>query len=1046
MAFWSRRGNRTSAAAQLTMADLLREHVGAVQMGDAQLTTRTVGAGGGSVLGLLSARRLGVRASREPARLVEAYVHSPWVRAVVSRIADSVAATQWTLQRGARTDVGRSAPEGVALARRMNRAPNQAARRRIARAGQAEEIATHPALDVIEGGNPHFPGPTVAQLSQVYGELAGESILVKERDAQGMPIALYPIPPRWCAKRPLPTDHLPAFTFRVNGVEASLPATEVVWIQTPSPVDPYFAASGIASALADEIDVDDMAAKLERQTFLTGGIKPTLVFADGLTEPQTQRLQADMEQQTRGFWRAFRLYFVSKKLEFATIGATAREMELEKLRRFERDVIVHTWGIPPEIIGILETSNRATITAAAYIFARWVLVPRLEVRRAVLQAQLVADFGDPSLLLDYVTPIEEDLEAKRAAMAAAPWAFTQDEWRGLAGFGDVEAGKGKIYAVPYTLLFRRELMEGITDPVEPEPEPGDEPDDPPDDGDQKAARLDIGQLAQRALERLAREKAEGDEPEIDADTLSAILAAIAAALSWVTLRTALRPILGAVADHFGKLAAEGAGATWDAESQRMRDWRANGYAHVLRAVNQTTRDQVATAVSERWVEASSWTAVRTAADAAFEPSLTSRAAALGLTSTVTAAGFGTQEGLRQANMPFKDWVSERDERVRETHQALDESEPIPLEQDFVSPSGARGPHPGALGDDPAENANCILPGSYVSGAFVAGVRACYSGKAIELNTRHGYRLRVTPNHPVATAHGFVPAQKLNEGDHVLTHVGNVHGEGSSSAVAAQEEQRHPTVIEQVLQALAVRGTSKPRRTRPDELHGDAVAVQGDIDVVDATRELLSDRETAAGELSGERVLEESRSQKTSLVRAGSGELRGDGVSLAPPGTPSGAALTGDSRTVGSRPLQPLRFGTTADLDTVLQQPAGQNGTADAAFVRDLLEGYPGAVALDEIVQVRQIDYSGHVYDLQSTTGWMVASGIVVSNCRCIIAPAVAEGERALATEEQRDAAWKRLNAERLSFEAQAVEAARGAFSEQRTAVLDAIERVRQRSA
>lgn len=41
--------------------------------------------------------------------------------------------------------------------------------------------------------------------------------------------------------------------------------------------------------------------------------------------------------------------------------------------------------------------------------------------------------------------------------------------------------------------------------------------------------------------------------------------------------------------------------------------------------------------------------------------------------------------------------------------------------------------------------------------------------------------------------------------------------------------------------------------------------------------------------------------------------------------------------------------------------------------------------MDDVVKVRRFDWSGHVYDLQSTKGWLLSSGIVTSNCRCRLA-------------------------------------------------------------
>ena len=41
-----------------------------------------------------------------------------------------------------------------------------------------------------------------------------------------------------------------------------------------------------------------------------------------------------------------------------------------------------------------------------------------------------------------------------------------------------------------------------------------------------------------------------------------------------------------------------------------------------------------------------------------------------------------------------------------------------------------------------------------------------------------------------------------------------------------------------------------------------------------------------------------------------------------------------------------------------------------------------ALALDQVVDVVEGHFSGHVYDLQEVSGLMIAGGIIASNCKC----------------------------------------------------------------
>jgi hypothetical protein len=63
-----------------------------------------------------------------------------------------------------------------------------------------------------------------------------------------------------------------------------------------------------------------------------------------------------------------------------------------------------------------------------------------------------------------------------------------------------------------------------------------------------------------------------------------------------------------------------------------------------------------------------------------------------------------EHATAQGHDVMKMWVSERDELVRDSHQELDGVK-IPLDEDFVSSSGGRGPAPGEMGTA-ADDINC----------------------------------------------------------------------------------------------------------------------------------------------------------------------------------------------------------------------------------------------------------------------------------------------------------------------------------------------------
>lgn len=331
---------------------------------------------------------------------------------------------------------------------------------------------------------------------------------------------------------------------------------------------------------------------------------------------------------------------------------------------------------------------------------------------------------------------------------------------------------------------------------------------------------------------------------------------------------------------------------------------------------------------------------------------------------------------------------------------------------------------------------CFVPETIVEGRFDVGTRMSYDGEVVELITRRGNRVTVTPNHPIATAAGLKPAGDLSEGDHVLSCDGDVE-RALSMGVAVQEENA-PTRIDQVWRALLQRGNLHLiSRTAKDDFHGDAIGGDGYVDVVAVDGKLLNKLHRQRAQDFGNLVFEVSLPAAVAHAAGGAVDDQRVGLPLAARGGPSLGALATNCATAAlhSRPLQFLGFGSTAKFDAMcaeatndgegigadflgdlLRRSAGQvasryfvvanlqdNAPAfdvDADLLQPSLHGlgvdpvlggdvglrHPGLVVSDEILRIHRKRYVGHVYDLRSSTGLIIANGIIASNCRSMHSP------------------------------------------------------------
>jgi hypothetical protein len=273
---------------------------------------------------------------------------------------------------------------------------------------------------------------------------------------------------------------------------------------------------------------------------------------------------------------------------------------------------------------------------------------------------------------------------------------------------------------------------------------------------------------------------------------------------------------------------------------------------------------------------------------------------------------------------------------------------------------------------------CLLPDMLVAGEFVAGIISRYQGPVYELTTAKGHRLTVTPNHPIATVQGLIPAYALAEGDQVLS---DERPFWRSISLGQPDNNQAPTTIKNVIETLRLRGSSAFQIGRLD-LHGDARWTDRQVEIVGADRKCILELDTAHSQGCPKRILQWGAMQQPSMGQPSRRALLLERTHASARGLPRRTELTLDKASINLTPFHPLRVGPSSHDYPTLPESARQGGPAYVQFMRDLLQGSAGLIASDRIVKIQRLSYQGHVYDLQSTTGYIIAESIYISNCRC----------------------------------------------------------------
>lgn len=443
-----------------------------------------------------------------------------------------------------------------------------------------------------------------------------------------------------------------------------------------------------------------------------------------------------------------------------------------------------------------------------------------------------------------------------------------------------------------------------------------------------------------------------------------------------TLQTALAGLATSQAADAVRAAIDASGSeATDAEIAGMLDvanenavaWAAERAGELITSISETTRDGVRDIVRQAIADGASNTALADLLSTAYEFS-GDRAEMIARTETAYAEASGTLDGwMASGVVEGKVWLADA--------EACDECLPLDGEEVGLDESFSSGD------DAPPLHPNCCLPETLVaaSGNVSAYFRRWFEGEIIRITIDTGRCLSVTPNHPILTPGGWVPAGELRKGDDVLYAPLPLVAMRAGHPEHDHMETRIDELTDAALVARGMTAVSVP--VSPEDFHGDGV-VNHEVCIVRPNGKLWPRTHVTAMEREAHPAFSRSIAGEET---AGLGDLlaMGSGVELPAHSVMGGGRPEGTGYVRSAARLDDVGFAHRPHGEGEFPEPMTDCDGVTTDLPREIDARLAPHVSTVKITSADRVEHwSGHVYNLETEDGWYFADSIIVHNCRC----------------------------------------------------------------
>jgi HK97 family phage portal protein len=248
-------------------------------------------------------------------------------------------------------------------------------------------------------------------------DIYGEAFAWKRRDRGGRPVQLPALHPT-CMKR---NDADDGWRYEKGEMRLDLPDADVLHFRRYNPSSAHRGLSPL-EPLRRTLENED-AARRATSAFWRNGARPAFVLKHSaqLSQPAQDRLKAQFDGLHAGVDNTAASLILEEGMEAQQLSLTAEEAQYIESRKLNREEVVAAYDMAPPAVHILDRATFSNITEQFRSVYRDSVGPRAHGFEQAMMVQLVPDFGDDSLYVEFLMDevLRGDFETRQTALKNA---------------------------------------------------------------------------------------------------------------------------------------------------------------------------------------------------------------------------------------------------------------------------------------------------------------------------------------------------------------------------------------------------------------------------------------------------------------------------------------------------------------------------------------------------------------------------------------------------------------------------------------------------